>query len=94
MKKASFVALIGAFVMAPALTLPQAAMAEPTVAEQGKMLYTSAGARLVPVYRVTANGSAQIIFEGKMVTIPVATLSDNAGRLVTSLSKNEILSLK
>jgi hypothetical protein len=57
------------------------------------MLVAANGARLAPVYRVGTDGSAQIIIEGKMVTIPAATLSMAGGRLTTSLTKNEVLAL-
>lgn len=88
MKKVSFFALVGALVTVSTMALPQAASA--AEAQQGKMLYTSAGGRLVPVYRVTADGSAQIIFEGKIVTIPASTLTLTEGRLVTSMKKEQI----
>jgi hypothetical protein len=57
------------------------------------MLVAANGARLAPVYRVGADGAAQIILEGKMVTVPAATLSMAGGRLTTSLTKNEVLAL-
>jgi hypothetical protein len=60
---------------------------------KGSMLVAANGARLAPVYRVGADGSAQIIIEGKMVTIPATTLSMAGGRLTTSLTKNEVLAL-
>lgn len=59
----------------------------------GKMLVASNGARLGAVYRVTEDGSAQIIVDGKMVTIPAATLSVVDGKLTTSLSKSDIRKL-
>jgi hypothetical protein len=63
------------------------------VAEKGKMLVTSTGTRLGSVYRVGPDGSAQLIIDGKMVTVPAATLSNVAGKLTTSLSKSEVLAL-
>jgi hypothetical protein len=57
------------------------------------MLVAANGARLAPVYRVAPDGGAQIILDGKMVTVPAATLSMTDGRLVTSLTKSEILAL-
>jgi hypothetical protein len=57
------------------------------------MLVAANGARLAPVYRVAPDGGAQIILDGKMVTVPAATLSMTGGRLVTSLTKSEILAL-
>jgi hypothetical protein len=63
------------------------------VAVKGKMLVGANGARLGPVYRVTDDGSAQIIIDGKLVTIPAATISMVDGKLTTSLSKSEVLAL-
>jgi hypothetical protein len=60
---------------------------------KGSMVIAANGARLAPVYRVSPDGSAQIIIEGKMVTIPAATLSMSGGRLTTSLTKSEVLAL-
>jgi hypothetical protein len=63
------------------------------VAEKGKMLVASNGARLGVVYRVESDGSAQMIIDGKLVTIPAATISSVDGKLTTSLSKSEVLAL-
>jgi hypothetical protein len=60
---------------------------------KGQMVVSSNGARLGTVYRVNPDGSAQIILDGKMVTIPAATLSASNGKLTTSLSKSEVSSL-
>lgn len=60
----------------------------------GKMLLTASGARLGAVYRVTDDGSAQLIVDGKMVTVPAATLSVVDGKLTTSLSKSDIRKLR
>jgi hypothetical protein len=57
------------------------------------MLLAANGARLAPVYRVGADGAAQIIIEGKMVTVPANTLSMAGGKLTTSLTKSEVLAL-
>jgi hypothetical protein len=57
------------------------------------MLISANGTRLGQVYRVGADGSAQIIIDGKMVTVPAATLSMSTGKLTTSLTKSEVLAL-
>jgi hypothetical protein len=75
-------------------SLSAAIAAEANVAAEGKMLLASNGARLGSVYRVTADGSAQVIIDGKMVTIPADTLSVTDGKLVTSLSKAEVRKLR
>ncbi len=56
----------------------------------GKMLYAANGQRIAAVYRVTAEGNPQIILNGKLVTVPAATLSDVAGKVTTSLSKQDL----
>lgn len=70
------------------------AVAQDAVASEGKMLVAANGARLGAVYRVTGDGSAQIIVDGKMVTIPASTLSVADGKLMTSLSKADVRKLR
>ena len=62
-------------------------------AEKGKMLVSSNGSRLGTVYRVAPDGSAEIIIDGKLVSVPASTLSNVDGKLTTSMSKSEILGL-
>ena len=62
-------------------------------AVKGNMLVAADGARLAPVYRLNADGSPQIILDGKLVTVPAASLSMAGGRLMTSLTKREVLAL-
>ena len=69
------------------------AAADPVSPVKGSMLIAANGARRAPVYRVAPDGGAQIILDGKMVTIPATTLSMSDGKLTTSLTKNEILAL-
>lgn len=81
-----------------AFVLPVAAQgtsdgAAASVAEKGKMLVAANGARLGAVYRVGADGAAQIIIDGKLVTVPANTLSVSNGKLTTSLTKSEVLAL-
>jgi hypothetical protein len=64
------------------------------VAERGQMLVASNGARLGTVYRVGSDGSAQIIIDGKLVTVPASTLSNVDGKLTTNLTKSEVLALR
>lgn len=58
---------------------------------KGKMLYGPAGERLAAVYRVSQDGAAQIILNGKMVSVPAATLNVAEGKLTTSLTKRDLL---
>lgn len=63
------------------------------VAQKGKMLIASDGARLGNVYRVGPDGAAQIIIEGKLVSVPASTLASVDGKLMTHLSKSEVIAL-
>ena len=80
-------------VLACVLVTATAAAQDGAVAEKGKMVVASNGARLGLVYRVAADGSAQMIIDGKLVTIPAATLSSVDGKLTTNLTKSEVLAL-
>lgn len=58
---------------------------------EGKMVYSSTGQRLAPVYRVNTDGSVQLILEGRLVTIPSASLTTASGKVATTLTKAEVL---
>jgi hypothetical protein len=73
--------------------LASATDAASAVAAKGKVLVAADGARLGTVYRVGPDGAVQMILDGKMITVPASTLSSVDGRLVTSLSKNQVLGL-
>lgn len=88
MKKLTYLAVLGALAMSTAGAHAQAA------AQKGKMLYGADGGRLGSIYRVTQDGSAQIIIDGKLVTIPGSTIKVDGDKIATSLSKNEVISLK
>jgi hypothetical protein len=72
---------------------PSVATSSAPVAAKGKMLLGADGGRLAPVYRVAADGSAQIILDGKLITVPASTLSTVSGKLTTSLTKSAVLAL-
>ncbi len=86
MKKLSGLVVLAALAFAPVAANAQAA------AEKGKMLYASGGVRLGAIYKVTADGSAQIILDGRLVTVPGNTISAADGKIATSLTKNELIS--
>lgn len=95
MKSSSLAVLFCALVAVTAAAQGQLSPATIGAASsKGKMLVAANGARLGPVYRVGADGSAQIFIDGKLVSIPVATISESNGRLTTSLSKSDVLALK
>ncbi len=91
MKK--FLPLALAATLASFSVLPVAVHAE-EVAQSitaGKALYSAKGNRIASVYRVTQAGAVQIILEGKLVTVPGNSLSQAEGKLVTSLTKGELI---
>jgi hypothetical protein len=93
-KKSWLVVVTCAFVLpAAAQGTPDAPAAVAAAAEKGKMLIAANGARLGAVYRVGPDGAAQIIIDGKMVTVPANTISIANGKLTTSLTKSEVLAL-
>jgi hypothetical protein len=95
--------LSASFVMAAtfAMGIASSALAEeatssPTMTvapKPGRMLYTPTG-RLGTVTRVSSEGNAQVIVDGRMVNIPISTLSEIDGKLTTSLTKRELLRAK
>jgi hypothetical protein len=87
LKKISFV--LAAVVLAAA---PSAAFADAAI--KGKILYAAGGAKLTVVLRTTADGSAQIIHEGRVLTIPASTIKVTGDRQETSLTKSELNTLK
>jgi len=62
-------------------------------AVEGKLLFSEDGHRLGAVYKVADDGSAELIFNGKLVTIPASELSDVGGKLTTTLTKREVYDL-
>jgi hypothetical protein len=91
-KKSWLVIVMCAFVLPAAAQGPSDA-APASVAEKGKMLVAANGARLGAVYRVGTDGSAQVIIDGRMVSVPANTLSSVDGKLTTSLTKSQVLAL-
>jgi hypothetical protein len=89
-KKSWLAVVMCAFVLPVAA---QSASDAAVVAEKGKMLVSANGSRLGAVNHVGTDGSAQIIIDGKLVTVPAKTLSIVSGTLTTSLTKNEVLAL-
>jgi hypothetical protein len=68
--------------------------ASPAKLNAGQMLYSAAGYRVAPIYRVNAEGNPQLILSGKLVTVPASTISSVGGKVTTSLTKKEIASAK
>lgn len=68
--------------------------ATPVSVNAGKMIYGPNGQRIAPAYRVTSEGTVQVILNGKLVNIPAASLSEVNGKVTTSLSKKDLSSAR
>lgn len=82
---------------AAALTIisPASAQTGATKIKTGSTLRTSDMGRLGQVDRVNADGSVQIIFRSKFVTIPASTLTvSEGGEVTTSLTKQEVAKIR
>ncbi len=90
MKKLTPIALAAA--LATITILPVAAHAGDQVTiSAGKSLYSADGKRLGSVYRVLKDGTIQIIIDGRLLAIKPDTISNQNGKLVTSLTKSAVL---
>jgi hypothetical protein len=76
---------------AAALSVASFAAQAESAAVKGKMLYGAGGTRLGNIARVTQDGSAQIIIDGKLVTIPASSITAAEGKVTTSLTKNDVI---
>lgn len=81
--------------LVPAAATPVSAEAPATtvVAARGQLVVAANGARMGRVSRLASDGSPQVIVDGRLVTVPLSTLSVVDGRLVSTLTANEIGSL-
>ena len=63
---------------------------EPAQARKGAMIYSN-GKRIGQIIGVRPNGDAQIVINGKAHLVPAETLHEEDGKLVTSLSRSEVV---
>lgn len=95
----AFVATLALFSLAPAALHAEASQSVRAAAEAaapvnivaGKSLYGANGNRIASVYRVDSQRRVQIILDGKLITVPLSTLSEVNGKVTTSLTKLELL---
>jgi hypothetical protein len=83
-----------ALILAAALMPATAVFAEPATPVVGKMLYSAGGKKLAAIYKLDAANAPQILLEGKLVTVPVDTLSGVDGHVETSLTKKDLMTLR
>lgn len=96
----ALLATVATFAVAPAAV--QAADSDPSVSvaasaqtakvdvRSGRMIYGANGQRIASAYRVTENGTVQVILNSKLVSIPADTLSEVDGKVLTTLSKTDL----
>jgi hypothetical protein len=90
-KMARFLTL-GVLALSPIASF--AADAAQSVAVLGKMLYDVEGKRVAAIYRITDDGTSQVIVSGKLINVPSATLSVVDDKLTTSLTKKTLLAAR
>ncbi len=83
----ALLATLATFTLVPAAVYAEAA---PASVEAGRMIYASNGQRIAPAYRVTSDGTVQVIINGKLVNIPGSTISEANGKVQTTLTKSEL----
>ena len=87
MKKLLLAVLVGLSAVTPAVAQSD----RPVRFNTGEAVYDAEGKRLADVYGVTSSGSAQILLNGRVITIPVSTLSKVNNKLTTTLSRDDVL---
>lgn len=81
-------------IAALAIAVPAAAQAQVKPIKAGATLRAGDATRLGQIDRVNTDGSVQIIFRSKFITVPANTLTINdAGEVTTSLTKREVSKL-
>ncbi len=70
---------------------PSTASKAPAQAQKGAMIYAE-GKRIGQVFRVRDNGDAQVVINGQSHVVPADTLIEENGKLVTTLSRAEVVS--
>lgn len=106
MKKSLLIALMAVMVAAPAFaeeaaapaapaavveTAAAAPAAAPLTIERRQIISDFAGARVGLVASIGADGSPVVIYRGRFVTVPLASISLADGELKSSLTRAEIL---
>ena len=90
----SYVAAIAASIAFAAFSTVTAtpAQAQATAtAEVGRAIYSADGKKLGAVYKVAKDGAPQVIISGKLVTVPAASVSLSGERIVTTLTRKDIM---
>jgi hypothetical protein len=79
-----------AFGMPHAVVAQESAAAVDVASYAGKSLFGPKGERIGAIYKVVGAGVPQLIIDGKIRSVPNASLSVVDGKLTTSLTKKEL----
>ena len=66
------------------------AQAAAPIAHAGEIVRTATGAKVGQIDRVNDDGSLRIIYEDHFITLPVASISNHDGKVITSLAIKDI----
>ncbi|MGR4864743.1 hypothetical protein [Caulobacter sp. LARHSG274] len=94
MKKFGLIlALVAALPVSALVSVSAVAAAEPeglVKVAVGKMLYDADGKKLAAIYKLDSKGP-QLLLDGKVVTVPAATLTEVDGKFATSMTKRDLM---
>jgi sporulation protein YlmC with PRC-barrel domain len=90
MRKISYF-LVSLLMTSGMVSFAASGVAQAAEAVAGKSIYAQGGKRIGVVYAVKADGSAQVILNGKLVTIPASTITAANGKIETSMDKKQVL---
>jgi|GEM_PF-1264270 hypothetical protein len=76
----------------PAVAQDSAAASTGVKLLPGKAVYDAGGRLIGRINRLNAQGDAQIIVDGRLVTVVASTISDNGGKLSTTSSRRDLTS--
>lgn len=94
MKKFGLILALAAALPVSALVSVNAAVAQEDAlakAMVGKLLYDADGKKLAAIYKLDPKGSPQLLLDGKMVTVPLATMKKADDKFSTSLTKRDLM---
>ena len=93
MKKFGLIVALSALLPVTALVGGSAVAAESALSKAlvGKLLYDVDGKKLAPIYKLDEKGVPQILLDGKVITVPMSTLTEVDGKFTTKLSKRDLM---
>ena len=94
MKKFGLILALAAALPVSALVSVNTAVAQEDALSKamvGKLLYDADGKKLAAIYKLDPKGSPQLLLDGKMVTVPLATMKKVDDKFATSLTKRDLM---